>query len=112
MQTQQTYTTDNRKKVIGVAGAIIGAGVALAAAKVLSDKKNRKKIMATITDVKDKVKGSIETLQHETKDLTKSAKKTKKAAPAKTTQRKKIDRPRDEKGHFIKQSEPAPATSS
>lgn len=110
---QQQNHHPHKKKAIGVAGAIIGAGVALAAAKVLSDKKNRKKIMDTLSDVKDKVMDGIETLQDETKGVTKKTQKKIIAKPAKrkTIQKKSLDRPRDEHGRFLKKEETNPNPS-
>lgn len=41
--------------VAGVAGAVVGAGVAVAATKVMADKKMRDKVGQTLTQVKDQV---------------------------------------------------------
>lgn len=51
--------TDQSKKratvVAGVAGAVVGAGVAVAATKVMSDKKMRDKVTETFNDFKNQV---------------------------------------------------------
>lgn len=39
----------------GVAGAVVGAGVAVAASKVMSDKKLRDKVTSTFSDFKNQV---------------------------------------------------------
>ncbi len=65
--------TDNQKKeskstngvnplIAGIAGVVAG-GVAAAAAFVLSDKKNQKKVKAVFDDVKETVKEYIDTVQ-------------------------------------------------
>lgn len=41
--------------VSGMTGAVIGAGVAVVATKVLSDKKTRNQIKTTLFDIRDKV---------------------------------------------------------
>ena len=113
---EQTHHPHNKKKAAGIAGAIIGAGVAIAAAKILSDKKNREKIKTTYHDMKGKVMESIESMQDDKKEPTQKSSKTIKARPkkTKTIQKKQVDRPRDAKGHFIKKNEsnPNPPTPS
>ena len=44
----------------GLAGAIIGAGIAVAATKALSDKKTRAQLKKTAVEVKGKVTKAIE----------------------------------------------------
>lgn len=44
----------------GVAGAVVGAGVAVAATKLMSDKKTRDRVKATLTNVKDQVLEAID----------------------------------------------------
>lgn len=54
--------TDNKTMnpvVAGVAGAVIGAGAAVAATKILSDKETRKKIMDTAFNVRSKIADSV-----------------------------------------------------
>lgn len=50
----------NAAAVIG--GAVVGAGIGIAATKILSDEKTRKKLVATAEDVKDKMVGAAEEL--------------------------------------------------
>jgi hypothetical protein len=45
----------------GVAGAVIGAGVAVAATKVMSDKNMRDKVSGVLGNVKDQVMEAIDT---------------------------------------------------
>ena len=56
--------TDNAKNttaaVAGVAGAVVGAGVAVAATKIMSDKKMRDKVKGTLNQVKDQVFDAME----------------------------------------------------
>ena len=57
----------------GVAGAIIGAGVAAAAAVVLKDKKNQQKVKEVLHKVKKHAKGYIEKVKENTADQQKIA---------------------------------------
>lgn len=52
----------------GVAGAMIGAGVAVAATTVLSDKKNRDKVRDTFKSVKKQVMGAVEEMEKKNKN--------------------------------------------
>jgi hypothetical protein len=54
-------TKNTTAAVAGVAGAVVGAGVAVAATKLMSDKKMRDKVRNTFTQVKDQV---VEALDH------------------------------------------------
>jgi hypothetical protein len=101
MSTQTQSHHDSKRKIAGVAGAIIGAGVAIGAAKLLSDKKARRKVMDTLTSVKDSMLDSLETAQEGAKELKNKAQDAivvddKKSSP------KHPNRTRDEKGHFTK----------
>lgn len=49
-QSKKTATV-----MASVAGAVVGAGVAVAATKVMSDKKLRDKVTGTISGIKDQV---------------------------------------------------------
>ena len=51
---------DNKNAaMVGVTGAVVGAGIAAATVAVLSDKKNRDAILQTVSDVKDHVMESM-----------------------------------------------------
>lgn len=54
-------TKNTTAAVAGVAGAVVGAGVAVAATKLMSDKKMRDKVRDTFTQVKDQV---VDALDH------------------------------------------------
>lgn len=60
---------------VGVAGAVIGAGVAIAATKVLSDKKTRDKIKGTFASVKGQFLDRVEGRKSDSKELKKLGKK-------------------------------------
>ncbi len=53
--------------VASVAGAVVGAGVAVAAV-VLSDEKNRKKVKDAFTGIKNKAMGHVEDVQKKTQE--------------------------------------------
>ncbi len=53
-----------------VAGAVVGAGVAIAGAIALKDEKNRKKVQEVLKDAKDQASGHIKTMQGEAKEKT------------------------------------------
>lgn len=60
--------TDNKggmsgAAIAGVAGAVVGAGVAVAATKVMSDPKLSKKVTDTLGHVKDQVFEAIESVK-------------------------------------------------
>lgn len=54
-------TNSKGMAIAGVAGAIIGAGVAVAASKVLSDEKTRKKIGQGVSNLKDQLGEAVQT---------------------------------------------------
>lgn len=51
----------------GVTGAVIGAGIAAAATKVLTDEKMKQKIKATVSDAKEKAVAYAHTIRMEAK---------------------------------------------
>lgn len=53
---------------VAITGAVIGAGVAVAGAVILKDKKNREKVKQAFTNVKDQAVGYMEDMQKEVKD--------------------------------------------
>ncbi len=58
MLAQNLHKRDSKKEsvhpvIAGVAGAVVVAGVAVASAFVLKDKKNREKVKEVLTNVKD-----------------------------------------------------------
>lgn len=65
----------------GVTGAVVGAGVAVAASQALKDKKNRDRVKKTLTDVKDQTMEYVQNfrtdseVKEKTKELKKVAKK-------------------------------------
>lgn len=74
----------------GVAGAVIGAGVAVAATKVMTDEKMRNKVTGALNNAKDYVMDAMETARTDGENAVKdaqgkleSAKKEVKAAPNK-----------------------------
>ncbi len=57
-------TNINKSGVVpGMVGAVVGAGVAVAATRVLSDKKTRKVVMDTVVGIKDHVIDSLHEAQ-------------------------------------------------
>lgn len=58
----------------GIAGAVVGAGVAAVATKVLSDKKTRDKIKETVTNARDRVVSYAHRISREAKDKGEMAK--------------------------------------
>jgi len=58
----------NQNVAAAVTGAVVGAGVAIAGAVVLNDKKNRNKVKKVLTDVKDQAIGYIEDMQKQVQD--------------------------------------------
>lgn len=84
----QKKQNDNKNKIgtiaAGVAGAVVIAGVAVAATMALEDEKTRKKIKNTLVDVKDRVIDYVDTFKTEsyakkgTKTINKILKNTKK----------------------------------
>lgn len=70
--------TDNKEQVknneaarAGVIGAVVGAGVAFAATKALSDQKTRKKVVQAIGNMKDKMNDAKHRLQSAEKEVKK-----------------------------------------
>ncbi len=53
-----------------VAGAVVGAGVAIAGAIALKDEKNRKKVQEVLKDTKDQASKHMKTMQGEAKEKT------------------------------------------
>ncbi len=76
--------------VAAVAGVVVGAGVAVAGAVALSDKKNREKVKKTLANAKDQAMGYVEDVQKQAEDkkgeieekLAKGKEKVKKALNA------------------------------
>ncbi len=76
--TQQTNSDSHSKMsgkatvatMAGVAGAVVGAGVAVAAAAALSDKGNREKVKQTFNKVKTQV---MDTIHEEQKKMNSSS---------------------------------------
>jgi gas vesicle protein len=61
MTNQTKKTNENLSPVVAaVAGAVIGAGVAVAGAVVLGDEERREKIKNAMTDAKDQAVGYIQ----------------------------------------------------
>lgn len=76
----------SNKTVLGIIGAIIGAGVAVVAGKYLSEKKNREKVVDIFSDVKEHF---IDPLQEEEVKATKPKRKAvKKSSSAVKVKRK------------------------
>lgn len=59
----------------GVAGAIIGAGVAVAATKIMQDENAKKKIKAAVQQVKDAAQEHIKKVQEQGKEAVADHKK-------------------------------------
>lgn len=66
-------TKKNSAAGAGIAGAIIGAGIAIAATKALSDKKTREKLKKTADEVKGKVAKAIEDVKKRSAETKKDA---------------------------------------
>jgi hypothetical protein len=58
-----------------VTGVVVGAGVAVAGAIAMKDKKNRDKVKNVLTNVKNQAAGYIEKMEKETEDKTQKVKK-------------------------------------
>lgn len=54
--------------VAGVAGAVVGAGIAVAGAMALKNEKNRAKVMGTLNNVKDQALNLVEDIQNQAGD--------------------------------------------
>ena len=62
--------------VTAVAGAVVGAGMAIAGAVAMSDKKNQAKVNHVVSDVKNKIEDKKSEVENKTKKLENIAKKT------------------------------------
>lgn len=60
MITHQQPITKKQVATAAVAGAVIGAGAAVAATRALSDKKTRKKVGRALADAKDRLTMQLE----------------------------------------------------
>lgn len=70
VDTNESSSLNNKRinpLAAGVAGAVIGTGIGVAATKVLSDKKTRDMIMHTISSTGEKVAEYIKTATIEAK---------------------------------------------
>lgn len=65
----------NTNAAAGITGAIIGAGIAVAATKALSDKKTRDQIKKTAVQVKGKVARAIDDVKKKSAEKRKSVEK-------------------------------------
>jgi hypothetical protein len=63
LKKSETKKDMKGRAAAGVAGAVIGAGVAVAATKVLSDKKNQEKLKKTLRTAHKQVKSGVKSLQ-------------------------------------------------
>jgi len=89
-QDQKKQDDQNRFNQVAavVTGAVVGAGVAVAGAVVMGDKKNREKVKKVFNDAKDQAAGYVEEFQKKVeyekdeikKDLVKGRKLAKKMA--------------------------------
>ena len=68
--------TNSNTAAIGFAGAVIGAGVAVAASRILSDKDTREKVLDIMTDVKKQVLQSMQTVKITAEDGVNTVQKT------------------------------------
>ena len=85
---QEERNSGFKTAVAAVTGAIVGAGMAVAGAIVLKDKKNQEKVKQVLTNVKDKAMGYMEKMENEEKEK-KVVKKVKKIVKlAKDTKQK------------------------
>jgi hypothetical protein len=60
MNAKTNNTSTGTAAAAGIAGAVVGAGVAIAATKVMSDKNMREKVTGVLTNVKDQVMDAVE----------------------------------------------------
>lgn len=72
----------------GVAGAVIGAGVAVAATKILSDEETRNKIMDKAKDIRDQVKERVDNMRESAAEQIEPAKEDSKAEDTKDSKKK------------------------
>lgn len=71
--THKTQNHSGTVAVAGVAGAVVGAGAAVAATKLMSDKKMRDRVKGTFTQVRDQVMEAIDTKAKDGLEGTKKA---------------------------------------
>ena len=74
--TNQKTNNGINPVVAAVAGAVVGAGVAVAGAIALGDKKNRKKVIGYIGDVRDQVQSKISDAEEKLSKVAGSAQKS------------------------------------
>ena len=95
--TQQTNPSSNGHSkmsgktaatMAGVAGAVVGAGVAVAATQILSDKKTRDKVKETFNKVKTQV---MDTIHEEQKRMKASSSNGQKKMSAPKGQKREMD---------------------
>jgi gas vesicle protein len=82
MAEQKKNETGNTAAVAGFAGAIIGAGVAVAASRILADKETREKVMDVLTDVKKQVVQSMQSVKITAEDAKNAVEATIEDKPA------------------------------
>jgi len=64
MPEQRNMQTNNgNAAIIGFAGAIVGAGVAVAASRIFSDKETREKVYGAVGEIKKQLIHSMQTIQ-------------------------------------------------
>lgn len=61
--------------VTGAAGVVIGAGVAVAASRMMTDKKTRDKVFHTISGIRKQASDSLEKVAEKARELTASTDK-------------------------------------
>ncbi len=114
MTDQNQKKQDKRKGninpvAVAITGAVIGAGVAVAGAVILKDKKNREKVKQAFTNVKDQAVEYIEDMQKEAKD--KKGKVEKKLAEGKEKVGKITSSVKDSFQHAVKDAKKAAHTN-
>lgn len=60
-----TNTRQHKQISAAITGAIVGAGVTIAGAVALQDKKTREKVTKVLTEVKNQAMGYLEDMQHQ-----------------------------------------------
>ena len=96
-QNEDTTKNGVNPVVVAVTGAIVGAGVAVAGAIALKDKKNREKVKEILSNVKDHTMGYMEDMKKQVEDkkgeveeaLTEGKKEIKKVASVQNKAHKK-----------------------
>lgn len=61
-------THQNKQISAAITGAIVGAGVTIAGAVALQDKKTREKVTKVLTDAKNQAMGYLEDMQNQAQD--------------------------------------------